>query len=445
MRVILDSLLSKNTGTEGVSEESLKRRLKELAPMRSALKKEKNRFFEPSYARKCLKSVLAKVETFRERFDFVAHIGIGGSSLGAQTLIDALAPRKRSVRFFDNVDPSFVSERLRNLPLKRTLVSVVTKSGSTVETVSLFLLLAKRLKEALGPRWRQNLLVITDPTKGPLRRLAEEHKIESLSIPTKTPGRFSVFTPAGLFSAAFAGVDIGRLLEGAARMDSQTEGSPPEADTSFVCAVADSLLWQKKNILVVFTYSSPLRRLADWLSQLWAESLGKREATDGKIVETGQTPLPALGVTDQHSLLQLFVEGPPDKVYNFIEVEDARNDLSIPEDVFADAEEFTYLGGKELKHLFDSELAGTRNALLERGRPILRLILDSLTAEEVGALMEFLMLRVTYLAGIISVNPFDQPGVELGKRITYSLMGREGYEDSRPSDEDFSADWSFEI
>lgn len=448
MRIVLDYLFRRRIGNEGISEKTFKQRLKELAWIREELQNERGgnaSFCELPYSRSVLKSVIRKAELFRKRFRYMVVVGIGGSSLGARTLIDALSPKKEDVKFLDNIDPYYLSSQLRSIPLRETLVCVVTKSGSTAETVAVFLILCERLKRSLGNRWRKNLLIVTDPERGPLRRLARRYRIKSLSIPPYVPGRFSVFTPSGLLPAAFAGVNVEGLLDGAARMDTHIKDAVYGMDTPFLSAVADSLLWKKKRILVLFTYSSALRRFADWASQLWAESLGKRNSADGRVIHTGQTPLPALGVTDQHSLLQLFAEGPHDKVYNFIEVKYAEDRIEIPL-IFTDVEEFIYLAGKSLKALFESELSGTRDSLVRNGRPVMRLILEALTPVEMGAIMQFFMVRTVYLAKILSVNPFDQPGVELGKKITYSLMGRKGYEDLPKCDEGASPmRWEFKV
>ncbi|MCX7704161.1 MAG: glucose-6-phosphate isomerase [Planctomycetota bacterium] len=443
MQAVFDLLLKRRIGREGIEQNLLKRNLKKFSPIRKKL-------ISTPFIVKLSEIVDEKEEIeklgdfanrLRKKFSHLVVLGIGGSSLGAQTLVSALAKLPHRVLFLDNIDPHYVLTSLKRLPLKKTLVNAVSKSGETVETKALFSVLCERLKRAVGDDWRNHIIITTDIQKGGLRRLASLHNLTTLPFPSEIGGRFSVFTSAGLLPAAFAGVNIKSVIEGATRVLNLLEEPTAENDPAFLSAICDFCLLSRKNILVLFVYSSKLRKFSDWVAQLWAESLGKR-------TDVGQTPLSAIGVTDQHSLLQLFVDGPADKVYNFVEVKRREKDLTVP-NLFED--EHTETSEEEsLGRLFESELVGTRTALFLRGRPIMRIILDKISPSEIGALLQFFILRVLYLSFILRVNPFDQPGVEQGKRITRMLIGRS---DERVLERELRSavvqseceDWSFSI
>lgn len=448
MRIIFDGLSRETIGEQGISIAYLKRRLKILSFLKDTVQMEKNsiaKLREVIYDRRTLNSVLEVAQNLRKRFRYLAVIGIGGSSLGAQALVSALAEQPERIAFFDNIAPEALFSSLKKLPLKNTALNIVSKSGSTTETVALSMVLCDLLKKKVGEKWKEHIVITTDPRKGALRRLSQEFKLKALSIPPEISGRFSVFTPVGLFVAGFAGVNVNELLNGAMRIDKHSRKSEAGKDAVFAAAVCDSLLWRKKRVFVIFSYSTALKKFGDWVAQLWAESLGKLQNTKGEEIHSGQTPIITLGTTDQHSLLQLFVEGPADKVYNFIEVEKPKQDVRIPQ-IFDREMGFTHFQGKTLGQLLKNELIGTLGALLKKRRPIMRIVLDELSAEEVGALMQFFILRVVYLAKILGINPFDQPGVELGKKITNSLLGIKDYEDLRPIAELAKSErWSFEI
>ncbi len=369
-------------------------------------------------------------------------LGIGGSALGTTTLRDALLgphwneldeeARDHYPRLYvlDNVDPRTVSALLDRLDLRRTLFNVVSKSGSTAETMSQYLVVEGRLNELLGQDPAGgHLLFTTDPKNGILREIADREGIPSLEVPANVGGRFSVLSSVGLLPAAIMGIDIAAVLEGARGMAERCSTPVLRENPSGVLAAllhqADT--GQGANIHVLMPYSDRLRSFAAWFQQLWAESLGKAINRQGELVHLGPTPLPALGATDQHSLLQLLMEGPKDKVVLFLGVGGAPDPMVIPK-IRGEFSALNYLGGHTLAELLDTEHRATMEALRQQGRPNLSVEVEDLTAEAMGALFMLFQIATVYAGALYGVNPLDQPGVELSKRLTYGLLGREGFE-----------------
>lgn len=368
----------------------------------------------------------------------VVVLGIGGSALGPIALRTALRPPGYNalddaarggnprVHVLDNVDPRSIGALLGRLDLRHTRFVVTSKSGGTAETLAQYLMVRGRL-DAAGLAAPAHLIFVTDPDKGALRRIARDEGIPTAGIPANVGGRFSVLTPVGLLPAAMMGVDLAALLAGAADMRARCEAAQWVANPAGAFAVLQWLADTRhgRSGQVFMPYADGLRDCAAWFVQLWAESLGKTRP-DGTPV--GPTPIAALGATDQHSQVQLFMEGPPDKTVTFVTVGDGAGDLTIPE-LHGEHADLAYLGGHRLGELLSVEQRATAGALAARGRLNMTLALERLDAWHVGAL--FMLLEVaTALAGeLYGVNAFDQPGVELGKRFTYGLFGRPGFED----------------
>ncbi len=382
------------------------------------------------------RDIVKEIDDFVSSIDFeyenILIVGIGGSSLGIQAIFQALLPYyqnvfgKRKFFFLENVDPYITKELYSNIDLSKSIAIVITKSGSTSETMSHFLILKKRMEEQLGEKAKKRIVVITDPEKGDLLKIAKEKGYKSFSIPQNIGGRFSVLTPVGLLPSAFMGIDIEKILNGAELMKNEFLNKDFKENISAILSSALVEYYNKgKNIFVLMPYSSKLYLLADWFRQLWAESLGKRFAKDGKEIFWGQTPVKSLGAVDQHSQVQLYIEGPKDKVIGFIRVEEKKK-LYIPP-YEKEYNSTKYLGGKSLSELIDYEQRATALALAKEGRPNFTLNFKNISPETIG---EFFMLMeiVTALSGeYINVNTYDQPGVELGKKLTYAFMGRKGY------------------
>jgi len=379
-------------------------------------------------------------DSFGQWFEDLVVVGIGGSSLGGRALADALLGPDWNARssderehyprihFLENPDPVTVTALLDRVDPRTTLFNVISKSGSTAETMALFLVLEAAVEAAVGPeKARGHFLFTTDPEAGVLRRLAEERGIPALSVPPAVGGRFSVLSPVGLLPAAVGGVDLEDLLGGAGEMLERCRNSRLAENPAGLLAVllhaADRELGAP--IHVMMPYADRLRSLALWFQQLWAESLGKARHTDGSPAGTGPTPLAALGAVDQHSLLQLFMEGPADKVVLFLRVVDPGVSVAIPRRHEGEPS-LAYLGGHTLEALLEAERRATAEALRVAGRLSATLAVSRLDARALGGL--FMLFQVaTVLAGALyDVNPLDQPGVEAGKGYTYGLLGREG-------------------
>ena len=372
----------------------------------------------------------------RGRFDDVVVLGIGGSALGPIALRTALrkpqwnlldvAERDMRPRLhvLDNLDPSTITGLLeRVVKLERTLFIVTSKSGGTAETMAQYLVIRERLEKArLFPK--DHIVFVTDPAKGALRPISQSEGIPALDIPANVGGRFSVLTPVGVLPAALIGIDTGQLLVGAGEIAAQCTNPKFEQNPAGIFAMLQFLgdTKAKRHVQVMMPYSDALRDMAAWFVQLWAESLGKARIADKK-KHVGPTPLAALGATDQHSQVQLFMEGPPDKTITLISVARSGVDVTIPK-LHPKVGELAYLGGHSLGEVLDVERRATAGALAARGRTNMTLHLDAVDCWHVGALMMLLECATIYAGALYGVNPLDQPGVELGKQFAYAQLGR---------------------
>lgn len=356
----------------------------------------------------------------------VLVLGIGGSALGARALDAALGGSGARLHFVDNVEPEPVAALFERLEPRTTLVNVISKSGTTAETMAAFLLALDWLRRGMGDGWKRQVVVTTDPERGVLRPFAERHGLASFEIPPDVGGRFSVFSPVGLVPLALAGADVAGLLAGA-RMANALARADAEGNLPAQTALAQHLAWRKgQRISVLMPYSTRLALLPAWFVQLHAESLGKAYDRTGSRVHAGSTPLPAVGATDQHAQVQLFREGPFDKLVVFVRHQHADRDLTLPAE--EGLEELGYLFGKSLFQLLRAEAAATAHALAAARRPNYTIELERLDAYHLGWLLQHLMWQTAFLGELWNVNAFDQPGVELGKRYTYALLDRPGYE-----------------
>ena len=376
------------------------------------------------------------------RFDNILVLGIGGSALGGLAVTEALlkpywnllTPEQRDnfprIFFLDNIDPDTMNGLLDILDLKRTLVNVITKSGSTAETMSQFMIVKNRMTEEMEDDYRKNIVATTDKQTGVLRQISEQEGYKTFVVPDDVGGRFSVFSAVGLLPFALVGIDIDEMVNGIKDMDLFLKNTDINENIAAQGALIHYLMDTKKgkNLSVMMPYSSRLKYVSDWYVQLWAESLGKNEDLQGNPVNVGPTPLKALGATDQHSQIQLYNEGPNDKVINFIRVGEFDTTLEIPK-IF----EYTgigYLGGKTLNELMDAEADSTKVTLADYSRPTLTITIPKVNGYYVAQLLYLLEVQTAIAGELYNVNAFDQPGVEQAKYYTYALMGRAGYEDS---------------
>lgn len=375
--------------------------------------------------------------------DFIL-VGIGGSSLGAIATIQALAHPYRNLlpdgkrggpRIFilDNPDPEKIAATLDTVDLGKTLVNVVTKSGQTAETMANFLVVRDALIAAVGEEQaRKQIVATTDPESGLLRQLADQEGYRTFPVPPGVDGRQTVLSAVGMIPAALAGIDIHQLLAGAAAMRARCQTGSVMENPAYLLAAISWLSDTRhdKSMLVTMPYADALYGISDWFRQLWAESLGKKLSVDNEVVYAGQTPIKALGAIDQHSQIQLYTEGPNDKLIQLIAVGEYRDTVNIPTPPES-IPDLAYLKGGELGALLDKERAATAWALAKAERPNLTITTPVIDAFAVGEFFQMLELQTVMAGALYNVNPFGQPGVEAGKNATYALMGREGYEDLR--------------
>jgi glucose-6-phosphate isomerase len=437
--------MAERVGEHGIADAELRALGPKLAAAADALEKAPLGFRKLPHDAKFADEVAVLAREIQARCDTFVVVGIGGSALGNVALQSALnhpeynqlsRASRRGPQLFvpDNIDPDRIAALLETIDLENTVFNVITKSGSTTETISEFLVFRDALIKKLGPeRHVDHIVITTDPERGELREIVKRFGYPSLPIPSDVGGRFSVLSAVGLLSAAVTGIDIHKLLSGAAAMDALCRKSKKLWENPALTGAALHYLMDKakgKNIQVMMPYAHGLRDLADWFRQLWAESLGKRVNRAGKTVHAGQTLEKALGVTDQHSVLQLYLEGPFDKVVTFLTVEEFRTTVPIPP-AFPDFDAVKYLGGRTLNELIKAEQRATELALTQRGRPNCAIRLQRVDEATVGALLYLLEMQTAYAGELYNINAFDQPGVELGKNFTSGLMGRKGYEAKR--------------
>ncbi len=367
-------------------------------------------------------------------------LGIGGSALGNIALQTALNPymynldenQRKGPRLFvfDNVDPMQLGSFLEWIgdKLDKTIFNVISKSGRTAETAAQFLVIREQLIKKLGADgFAKQVIAVTDAKAGTMRKIADDSKLRTLVVPDGVGGRFSVLSPVGLLSAAVCGIDIDQLLVGARQMDERCSKEDFFANPAAVNAAVNWHYYNRqKTISVMMPYAYALKDLSDWYRQIWAESLGKTHNRQGDEVFVGPTPVKALGTTDQHSQVQLYREGPNDKLFTFLQVKEFQTDVTIGVNPQV-APELGYLAGQKMSKLLNSEKLATEYALLHDKRPCLTVLFDRIDASAIGQFI-YLFEVTTSIAGLLfDIDAYDQPAVELGKEATFALMGREDF------------------
>lgn len=394
------------------------------------------------YRKEMCQKVQKLADSLKGKYDNLVVMGIGGSALGniaLQTALNSptynLKTKRQYPRLFvvDNVDPVQFGSLLDWLDqegqLKKTLFNVISKSGQTAETASQLMVVMDMLAQKLpGAKLTDHIVATTDTASGTLRKIVDKFGWTSLEVPAGVGGRFSVLSDVGLFSAAMCGINIEDLLAGAQAMDSRVKGADILKNPSALYAVIQYLFYQKgKNLSVMMPYSYQLKDLSDWYRQLWAESLGKTHDLQGKVVHVGPTPIKALGTTDQHSQVQLYREGPNDKVFTLLEVEKFSQEVVIGD--AGEVKELSYLSHQPMSKLMNSEKLGTEYALLQSQRPCLTVKFPEISAFTVGQFIYFFEVATSYMGGLLNINTYDQPAVELGKIATFALMGHKDHVD----------------
>lgn len=400
-----------------------------------------------------LKQTQALGKAIAKKYDSVISLGIGGSYLGLKAAQDALAPayfnefakaRKNKPRIYfegNNLDPDTLSALLKNLNPQKTCVIVISKSGETTETKAAFMAVENWLKKAVGKKYGRQIIAITDPESGSLRKMvkAEQEKdslsFRSLALLKGVGGRFSEFN-MGLLHLAILGIDIKEVLGGAKDMASKCAAGDSAKNPAYMYAILHYILYRKKNksLAVIMPFSESLKSTADWYVQLLAESLGKKYgrkvevSADGgeewlkdknNIVNVGRTPLPCRGTSDLHSIQQNNVEGENNKAVTFIRVEKFRNDIKVPG-------KGDILSGKGFCELLKLAQEATEWALCREERPNCAIILPEVSAYYWGALLFFLEMATAFEGELLNINAYDQPGVEGYKNYMYYKLGKPG-------------------
>lgn len=387
----------------------------------------KTQFFH-TFERADLISSSKKIHSeFSSRKVFV-HVGIGGSSLGPEMLVNALQKNDQKFIFINNIDPDEIHSQLSLLnqyKMEDCLFYFVSKSGGTAETMSALAIITNFLAEKnIGPDQLKNYFVFaTDPKKSELLDLGSELKITCLEVPSDVGGRFCALTPVGYLPALFAGMDIDLLVKGA--LDAQKLCLLETAD-NILLKTAEFLMAQKTNQnisqTVMMPYSSKLRSFSFWFTQLWAESLGKKFNRAGETVHVGFTPIVGYGATDQHSQMQLFMEGPNDKCLFLMEVENFDHDFKLQTSLKSN--NLSKLSGFSLAQLMKAELEGTIKALIENGRPVIHLKIQKNDEYHLGGLILFFESLTALMGDYLMIDPFDQPGVEAGKIYAFHFLNQ---------------------
>ena len=449
LRIRLDynNMMQAFVGEEGFTEEELnaQKALCKTAYDRVAAGRGKNMMGWtdlPYNQGDIVEDILETAKQVRKNCDNFVVLGIGGSALGPIAVFQALChlhhndlpkSKRKAPKFFveDNVDPERMLALLDVVDPEKTIFNVITKSGSTSETMTQYLIIMKILKDRLGDKAKDHMIATTSAAKGNLIKIAKEEGLKTFYIPDGVGGRFSELCPVGLLPAAVLGIDIKAMLEGAKYMDGLCMRKDFKSNPAMTGALLSYLSMQKgKNVSVMMPYADSLKYMADWYCQLWGESLGKEVNLNGEKVNVGQTPVKALGVTDQHSQVQLYTEGPYDKVVTFLAVDEYRGVQTIS-DGCGNIPDVNFLCGHTMNELITAERKATEYALTSKGRLNRTIVLPEVNAFTVGELLYFFQMETAFTGEMLEIDTFNQPGVENGKNATYALLGRKGYEAKR--------------
>lgn len=364
---------------------------------------------------------------FRKNFETLLVVGIGGSDLGTRAICEALAPsffQKKKAKggsmklvFLGNTDPEEVAAKLQGINLKKTIINVVSKSGGTAEILANFFLVRQLLERAVGKgKAAERIVATTDSSSGLMRKMADEAGWVTLPIPKNIGGRFSALTAVGLFPAACAGINIKELVSGSRKVLLEEKNGKRQTPALVFAALQHLAYKNGMNISVLMPYSATLWSFAFWYRQLWAESLGKNKAS-------GPTPVAALGAIDQHSQLQLYAEGPEDKTITFLEVGRFRKNFQVPT-YLKDRSGALSVQGCSFEEIIHAERSATALALSGAGRPNGTIFIPAISAESLGAVLQFFMMAAAYAGELLGVNAFNQPGVEAMKKELADILGR---------------------
>lgn len=444
-----NNMMTKYVGEKGISEEEISTLAEKIEKAEKAME-EKRKIGKmdwrdlPYNQDDVVEDIISYAESVKGKFDAFVVLGIGGSALGPLAVQQAinhpyyneLPKEKRNgypkLYVADNVDPEKLVCLFETIDVTKCLFNCISKSGSTSETMSQFMIIKEMLSEKLSKEEAaKHIVCTTDKVNGNLIKIAKEEGYKTFIIPSGVGGRFSELTPVGLLPAAMCGINIKELLKGAAYMDELSKEKDIYKNPAYMYAVLHYIgMKQGKNISVVMPYADSLKLISDWYAQLWAESLGKKKDNDGNIINAGQTPVKALGVTDQHSQVQLYTEGPYDKIVVFIGVEKFKRTITIPK-IYGDIPSLGFLGGITQNKLIQTEQMSTEYALLKSGKTNLTITLPEVNEFTLGELLYMFEVATGFAGELLNIDAFNQPGVEEGKNATYAMFGRPGYEEKK--------------
>lgn len=376
-------------------------------------------------------------------FDHLVVLGVGGATIAPYAVFRALitpfwnqldsktrggAPQ---VHFLQNPDPLAINDLAEALDPKKTLYYLITKSGNTAESNAIYLWLDAFLKKKVGKNaLTRHLILATDPGKSPLAELAAKEKCEVVAIPTNLSDRFNVLGHASIFPVALCGLDVSTLLAGAADMDKRCRHPKAMENPAYMHSLIHYLLTRKrrKTIHAMMVFANRLDGFVDWYSHLLSVSLGKMLNKKGKAVHVGPGPAQCLGPSGCYGQMQLYQEGPFDKVTTLVAVSSPAVDAEIPA-APPKVEAISYLGGTTFNTLVDQAYVGAAQVMTSTGRPNLSIILDDVTPATLGGLVYMLQLSTAMSAELYGIDAFNQPGIDLNKQAVFAQLGRPGFED----------------
>jgi glucose-6-phosphate isomerase len=444
--VNFNNMMSEKLGSEGINTGEINKLKPKIRQAARNLQEKRDDgklgFVYLPYDIKIKEDIKKTAAAVRDKFENFVVLGIGGSALGTIALHRALTHpyynllpenKRKAPRLFvlDNPDPSSAAGIFDIIDIKKTCINVISKSGETAETAAFMKIFWKKLlMQMKEDKLKEHVIITTDRINGALRPIAAKYGLMSFAVPDNVGGRFSVLSASALLPLAVCGVNIDELLKGAAYMDTMVSDGTVWKNPAYMAAVLHyiSAVKHKRNISVMMPYSDALKDVAAWHAQLWAESLGKKFSRDGRIINSGITPVKALGASDQHSQVQLYMEGPYDKVITFIKADKFKEDIEIPSN-FNDSEAMSYLSGKKLSFLLNAEQSATEIALTNSQRASMTITLPEISEFTMGQLIYLLEVETAFLGELYNINAYDQPGVEAGKAAAFALMGRKSHKD----------------
>ena len=443
LRVDYNNMMKPFVGEHGLDEDDFKAYAQRFtaAAENMVTKRDQMKWRElPHNQNEIVEQLLETAGYVRSNFNTFVVLGIGGSALGPIAVQQALShlryndlpsEKRNGPKLYveDNVDPERMASLLEILDLEHTCFNVITKSGSTSETMAQLLLFTSLLREKFADAWTKHVIATTDTAKGNLIKIAKENNLRTFYVPDGVGGRFSELCPVGLLAAAVCGIDIKEMLAGAAYMDKLSAEKDIRKNPAYMLAALEVMAMEKKgcNIGVMMPYADSLKYIADWYAQLWAESLGKNVDNEGRTIHAGQTPVKSLGVTDQHSQVQLYTEGPFDKVITILGVDSYRSEVTIPH-AFDAIPDVAFLSGHSFNELIQTERFATEYALTKSGHINKTIIIPEVNAFTIGELLYMFEVQTAFAGELLNINTFNQPGVEEGKNATYAMLGKAGYE-----------------